>query len=250
MIDNKYIDLMNKEIDNVITNEEKNQLQKYLDSNEPAKEYFNELLLTNNYLNELPDKDPSENLKKRIINSINFNKYSTKNKSKISWSYIFNPKLKFIYAFAIGLFAGLIIYGVISNYTSNFDTADTYGTIGLENKNATVIEKIPILVSNISGEIEVTNREDKFWLNVRLNSSKNYDLTVTYPDNIKFENINPKLGSSFDCTIDKNLIKTSSSGLQQYRLLFSQYKLSSAELNLKITQSGEIIYNHNLTLER
>lgn len=250
MIDNKYIELMNKEIDNLITVDEKIQLHKYLDSNEAAKEYFDGLLLTNNYLNELPDENPSENIKKRIINSIDFNKYSPKLKSKFSWNYIFNPKLKFVYTFAIGLLAGIIIYGVISNYTSKFNTEDISGTIGLENKDVSVLEQIPVNISNISGKIEITNRENKFWLSVNLNSSKNYIFEITYSDNIKFENLNPELGSTFNCSIDKNLIKISNSGLQQYSILFSHNNLSSAELNLSITQSGKIIYNHNLTLER
>jgi len=250
MIDSKYIELMNKEIDNVISNDEKIKLHDYLSSNEDAKEYFNGLLLTNQYLDELPDGNPSENLKKQILNSINFNRYSPKVKSRSSWSYFFNPKLKFVYTFAMGLIAGLIIYGVITDYTNNFNTEDVSGTIGIENKNVNTLEQIPLSISNISGTIEVMNQENKFWLNVDLISSQKYDLIVTYPDNIKFENIKPERGSNFSCNIDKNNITTSNSGLQQYSLLFSQNNLSSAKLNLKISKSGKIIYNNNLTLKR
>ena len=250
MIDNKYIELMNKEIDNVITSDEKIKLHDYISSNEAAKEYFNELLLTNKYMSELSDGNPPENLKKRILNSIDFSKYSPKIKSKFSWGYIFNPKLKLAYTFAVGLIAGLIIYGVISNYTNNMNVEDTYGTIGLENKNSAVLEKLPLNNDNISGKIEITNQDNKFWLNVDLSSSQKFNLLVRYPNNIKFENIQPGSASLFDCSIDKNLIKTSNSVSQQYKLLFSQNSLSSAELNVKITQLGKIIYDHNLKLER
>ena len=250
MIDNKYIELMNREIDNVITGDEKIRLHEYLSSNQAAKEYYNELLLTNKYMNELPDENPSENLKKRILNSIDFSRYSPKIKSKISWGYLFNPKLKFAYTFAIGLIAGLIIYGVISNYTNNINFGDTYGTIGLENKNNAVLENLSLNYAELAGKIEVTRQENNFWLNIDLNSSQKYDLVVTYPDNLKFENIQPEAESFFNCKIDKNLIKTSDSGSQHYSLLFSQNSLSSAELNVKITQLGKIIYNHNLKLEQ
>ena len=43
MIDKKYIELMNKEIDKVITEDEKISLHSYLSGNNEAKEYFNEL---------------------------------------------------------------------------------------------------------------------------------------------------------------------------------------------------------------
>jgi hypothetical protein len=251
MIDNKYIELMNKEIDNVITSDEKIKLHEYLSSNAAAKEYFNELLLTNQYLDELPDRNPSENLKKQILNSINFDKYSPKIKSKFSWRYIFSPKLKLAYTFAVGLIAGLIIYGVINNYTNNsLNVDDAYGTIGLENKNTTVLENLSLNYDELAGKIEVTNQGDNFWLNVDLNSAQKFNLLVTYPDNIKFESIQPEPSSIFNCAIDKNIIKTSDSGKQYYRLLFSQNRLSSAVLNVKITQLGKIIYDHNLKLER
>jgi hypothetical protein len=250
MIDSKYIELMNKEIDNVITKEERIKLHEYLASNEYAKGYFNELLLTNNYLNEIPDEDPSENLKKSIINSIDFNKYSPKVKSKSSWNYFFNPKLKLVYTFAVGLLAGLIIYGVISNYTNKFNTEEMSGTIGLENKTVSLVKQIPVKISNISGKIEITKQGNKFWLNIDLESSQKYNIIVAYPDEVRFKNINPAPGCTFTCNIGKNNIVTSNSGIQNYSLLFSQFNLPATKLNLMISQSGKIIYNHNLTLER
>ena len=115
-VDKKYIELINKEIDQVTTPDEKAELQKYLQANKSAMDYYNDLQLTNDYLDRLPDHEPSENLKKQIINSINFNKYSPNQKKHYAWDFLFSPKLRIAYTFALGLIIGIIIYALFQQH--------------------------------------------------------------------------------------------------------------------------------------
>ena len=83
MIDRKYIELINYEIDGIITPEQRSQLQEYLLKNPKAKKLYQELTATNSMVNSMPEIEPTENLKKRVLNSINFNKYQKGNLSPL-----------------------------------------------------------------------------------------------------------------------------------------------------------------------
>ncbi|MEE9429918.1 MAG: hypothetical protein V3V16_02690, partial [Melioribacteraceae bacterium] len=62
MIKPKYIELINKDIDKIVSTSEKKILEKYLSQNEEAKILHKELLRTEELLDTLPETEPSENL--------------------------------------------------------------------------------------------------------------------------------------------------------------------------------------------
>ena len=70
MIDQKYIELINHEIDGVITPKQKSMLDNYLKKNPQAEKLYQELIATSKIIDQIPAIEPSENLKKRIMNSI------------------------------------------------------------------------------------------------------------------------------------------------------------------------------------
>ncbi|MCB9250085.1 MAG: hypothetical protein H6613_16825 [Ignavibacteriales bacterium] len=64
MIQPEYIELINKDIDKIISASEKKILDKYLKENEEAKILHKELLRTEELLDTIPENVASENLKK------------------------------------------------------------------------------------------------------------------------------------------------------------------------------------------
>ena len=253
MIEKQYIELINKDIDNVITPAEKVKLQDYLSKNDEAKVYYEEIHLTNEYLNKLPDIEPSPSLKKQIINSIDFSKYSRKTKKTfikilgLNRS-LFTPKLA--YAFALGLIAGIFIYSIFVNdffNVNSFDKKDITGTIGIENANVSTIEEIAV-TKEVSGKIELKGYENSFWLNVNLNSPKPFDVEINYHDQVRFLNFSPDLTGNTTLTNEHGYIKVTNSGSQHYRLLFKRNKADKASLLLHIEQSGISLYEHKFFL--
>ena len=78
MIDQKYLELINKDIDDTISAPEKEVLDEYLKINPEAYSMHQELMEMDKLLDKLPDNDPSDSLKARILNSIDFNRYTIK----------------------------------------------------------------------------------------------------------------------------------------------------------------------------
>lgn len=248
-LNKEYIELINKEIDHLITPNEKIKLDNYLVNNSDAKEYYNELILTNAYLSKLPDNEPTENLKKQIINSIDFSRYSTISSKHSFWSVLFAPKFGVAYTLALGLVLGLIIYAVMTNNANTININDVYGTIGMNNEGAKTIAELPLKFSDISGEIEIKGKNKNFWFNLDLNSKQEFDIIITYPDNVKFENLRLGLAHNVKVSKGQNFIKTTNFGSQQYSLLFLLNNPEPSTLHIQIQQSGINIYDGNLSLK-
>ena len=117
MIDEKYIELMNKEIDGLNTPQESAELKSYLKDEPEAQKQFNNLLDVSKSLEQLEEIEPSPELKKSIINSINWKKYSTKEKKRRSFLGFTQLKfnVKYAYVFTCGLILGII--GFLSDIT-------------------------------------------------------------------------------------------------------------------------------------
>jgi hypothetical protein len=249
MINEKYIELMHKEIDEVITPDEKIKLYNFLAENKSAKDFYDELILTAGYLDKIPDSNPSENLKKQIINSINFNRYLPKVKSKKSWNFLLGFKFRYAYTFAAGLFAGIVIYFLFSLNSNSINTKDISGTMGVTD-NIKIVEEIPLNFSDISGKIELKERGNNFWCEIKTVSKQKIDLLISYPNQIKFENLNPESVSNIELSKSKNHIKITNSGFQQYSLKFSQNSPTLSAIHIQIIQTGNTVYEHELSLKR
>jgi hypothetical protein len=250
-IDKKYIELINKEIDHITTVDEKVELQNYLQANEAARDYFNDLQLTNNYLDRLPDQEPTENLKKQIINSIDFNRYSPKQHKQSAWSFIFAPKFRLAYTFAIGIIVGIIAYALLVNNSNSVNINDIYGTIGINNDGASTISELPLNLSDISGNIEIKGINKDFWFNLDLTSKEGFDVVISYPDAVKFQKVRLGLAKNIELSKEQSLIKTTnSSGSQKYSLLFTRNSPDPVTVKIQILRSGNTLFEHNLTIKQ
>ncbi|HSD62164.1 MAG TPA: hypothetical protein VLB50_00135 [Ignavibacteriaceae bacterium] len=249
MINEKYIELMNKEIDKVITPEERIELQNYLSKNNAAKNYYDELLLTNDFLDRLPDHNPPENLKKQIINSIDFSRYEEHPEPvKKSAGFLWGLKFRYAYIFAAGLLAGIIIFSIFYLNTGNVNTKEISGTIGAG--NIRTLQEIQLNFSDISGKIELKERNNTFWFDISAFTPQNTYIIISYPNEIKFENITPGSISNIELSRNGNYIKITNSGSQQYSLQFSQITPASSPMYIRILQSGNVVYEHELSLKQ
>lgn len=248
MIHKKYIELINKEIDGVISSAEKNNLDEYLLKNPDAKNYYDEINLTNQYLSLLPDQEPSENLKKKIINSINFNKYSPEIKNKSFWNLLGVPKLRLAYTFAAGIIAGIIVFAIFFN-NNNINLKNISGTVAVSDNNVKTIREIPVKFPGAIGNIELKQLENNIWLNVNFNTNQNFKMIVKYPGNLDFNNIKPALDGNIEFSKGKDFIQVNSSGNQQYSLLFSKNNSEDSDLQIKIINSDEIVYEHKISIK-
>jgi hypothetical protein len=249
MIDEKYIELINKEIDKEINPKEKALLHEYLNSNSEAKNLYDELIASENLLDRLPDNDPSVNLKKQILNSLDKSKYSRVEKHSrfrtFIYQTIFQTRYKIAFTFTLGLLAGLFIYSLLFNNQAT-EHNNIYGTIGI---NSEVIKSIPVEASNIGGKLDIKWINNNLGLDFSLNSPEQYNLALKFnPDKTKFDNISFFGKNKIKLDSEENILKLSESGNHNYLLLFSLKAEMTVNFNLQISRGGNIIFEKEIVV--
>ncbi|MEJ2614969.1 MAG: hypothetical protein P8Z35_08425 [Ignavibacteriaceae bacterium] len=249
MIDKKYIELINKEIDKEITPKEKAILHEYLSSDSEAKNLYNELFASENLLDTLPDNDPSVNLKKQILNSIDKDRYSRVKKdstfSKFIHQTLFQTKYKIAFTFTLGLLAGLLIYSLLFNNQAT-ENNNIYGTIGI---NSEVIKSIPVEASNIGGKLDIKWINNNLGLDFSLSSPEQYNLALKFnPDKTKFDNISFYGKNKIKLDSEEDMLKISESGNHNYLLLFSLKAEMTVNFNLQISRGGNLIFEKQIVV--
>ncbi len=248
MIDKRYIELMNREIDDVITPDQKRDLHHYLSENGEAAEYFDELLSASHALNQVSDPVVPENLDKRIVNSIDFTRYAHHEKRKRVSGFI--PKFNFQYAFtfAAGLLAGIFIYALFTITAENFSPKDVSGTIGIE--EPVTLREIPINVNDIQGNISLREKNGHYLFEISLNSSSLVDLTISYPDQLKLENFKPGVPGTIRLVTAGNFIRTENSGPQEYLFSFTGTSQNPPPVHVELNRYGKKIFEREFALNR
>ncbi|MEE9430111.1 MAG: hypothetical protein V3V16_03660, partial [Melioribacteraceae bacterium] len=232
---------------------EKKILEKYLSQNEEAKILHKELLRTEELLDTLPETEPSENLKKKILNSIDYNLYqSKKSKSFIPENVLnifFGSKFKTAMSFGLVLITAGILFSAIffnSYYKNLFDKKNTFATIGFP--ETTFLQSIKINTGNISGEINISRGIDFYQFDVDLNSHEKYKLQIEYDS----KNISLKdypLSNNISVNKSNGTIVLSNSSTEPYEILFSSKSISWDKFFIKVFRNEHILFEKELVLK-
>ena len=254
MIDNKYIVLINKDIDKTISQLEKKILEEHLEINSDAKELHKELLRTEELLDQLPDREPSVNLKKRILNSIDYNRYSETKKKSLFSEYFGNlitgsPR-KIAISFALVLIIGsLILFNIYIVPNINNDLADqnVYGTMGLH--KAELLEVLSIDEGKISGDIQINREADYYKFKIDVNSVDKYNLQIEFdPNNISIEQYPNE--NNVTISENKSSISFTNSTRLSKELVFKSNKQSEDKFSIKLFNENNKIFQQEIVLAK
>jgi len=265
MINRTYIELINKKIDGVISPDENKILQQYMERTPEAEKLYNELLETEESLDRLPEIHPSENLKKRILNSIDYSRYSAKKKKNRVFSTFLFPRNKWglIVSFSLGLVAGTILFMLMfSNpeLISSFDDKDVYGTMGLTDTE--VVDKINVKTEEVSGSIGILKGTDlsgnhpaggfnHFGFDIALSSDENCTLEIGFDsDKVQFEKFtSPSINN---IRLEKGIgsVSLSLSGSQRSLLILSSGESAPGVITLKILNDEKVIFEKKALIRK
>jgi len=257
MIETEIIELINYDIDGVITPKQKSLLHKFLRDNPEAEKLYTQLIATNMRLTEIPQLEPTENLKKRIMNSINFDQYSVE--SKTAWitnlniDWVFHPKSKLAFAFVLGMFMTLLFlipFWLQEIQDTHRDDINFLGTMGLDNINELKpLKQIDLNLMNTQGMVQFKKFGQFFILDLNINCDDQTEMVFEYdPTHLHLIDINP-VSTNQTIKIENSFIKISNANLIESLLLFSSESTESKSLNLKVFQAGSLAYNQKIDLK-
>jgi hypothetical protein len=188
MIDNRYIELMNREIDSVNSPEESAALRAHLESNEEARRYYEELRGVARIFVEAGDVAPPKDLNREIMRSVAEHDAvlasSGAGRARRSPLLgIFAPGKRLAYSFAAGLALGLVILVIVLGAVSKqdrFDRSALYGALGDRRSMGPVVstETIPLATDDVSGSIDVRYFGSSVVVTLDLDSGRGIETTL------------------------------------------------------------------------
>jgi hypothetical protein len=257
MIDEKYMELINKAVSGEITPDEKVKLHRYLQTTPEAEKLYREMLQTADLLSSVGDVEPPPHLKTRIMNSVDFSRYEAREQRPVIGllSRARHPRLspRLAYSFALGVVVGLVVFSVFVTRPGErypTDIRHLYGTIGItEDTSFTSIERLPVSLEDVTGSIDLSRLGDVFVFDVSLRGLEKYDLLLVYdPHQVSFGGLKPHEGGQALLSAGRGYVETSGSGDCDLRLSFVKEKGSAASVDLKLMSSGELLLGHRFAV--
>ena len=251
MLERNMLELMNKDIDKATSLDEKEKLHQYLKENPEANVLYNELLKSEHMLDKLEDINPSPNLKKRILNSIDYNFYTDEKKESKFWGYLSSifsgSRTSYAVSFGVVIVVGLIILTAIfynSTFHDELESYNTSGTIGLHKLN--IVKSIDILSEDISGRVDVSRVSNFYGFNIKLDSPSEYKLLIEFDsDNLSLTDLN---SVSFEQGL--GYVQIYGSQDLNYFLSFSAKDLTSEKFTLKILKENRELFKKEVFVSK
>lgn len=255
MIDKKYLGLINKDLDNIISEREKKALQKFLGENPDARNYYDNIKKTEELLDSIHEREPSAELEYKILNSIDYNRYASKSKRMHLFDIILSAlKAKWAFSFSFGIVAGIILLALILSITSRVNTSleeDVYGTIGITSTE--VSRSISAETPDYSFKIDVLkvkakDEQNHFAFNVDLTASDDYILEMNYnAGNVLFENLSSVNSEKINFESSPGIIRIHPSKSNRFSLMLA-VKNSPEEISIHLYRGNENILNRSISL--
>jgi hypothetical protein len=257
MKDDRYIELINKEISGDITPREMAELSRYLSDYPDARKMRRELHRASELLSEVGDVEPPPHLKHHIMNSVDFSRYRTKARQPVMEflgrvrHLSLRPRLA--YAFAAGVAFGLVLFSVLlSDSWDRYspDLGDLYATIGVgKDADFRRIERLPLDLPEVSGRVDLMRSADLLILDVSLASTRPYEVRVLYdPAEARFNGLLPESGWKSLAEVGDGWVSTSGSGEGRFHLSLTKLEESALPVGLEVVVSDQVVLSHRFNV--
>lgn len=262
MIDEEYRQLIQKDIDGVNSSDEHSSLMAYLERNPEANRLHSELSALSDMLERLPDKEPPENLKKNILNSLKplqaaratFPKRAESGLKVLSTLF----SLRFGLTFAAGLLVGLGLYALTDQPPGSMDSSEIYGAmIQKETPDgfSTAVSHV-IDLPQVQGSLELKHSGNHLRLELSTASSLKLDALISYEESeIGFRGmagLNGVVHGTIE--VENNQVLLSDVNGKSFAIVFDR-KLSRDDnaneqltVNLRSGETGRILFSKAISV--
>lgn len=264
MIEKTYIDLINKEIDGVNSQEDSDKLKAYIAQNPEAQDLYDELLSMSTMLDKIYKIEPSPTLKKDILDSIPLKKYATKEKKdlfegtrNLLKSLVpttpLNFNFRYAYAFSAGLIVGITVFFLVIDRTyqnTRVDISDLYGTMILHETSGNLepAEHVEINLDQVYGKISIMYSKDIVLADVDLKTQQESEIVFEFnEDDISFSGFMRLSSDEINMNASEDYVKLSNIRDHMYVIIFDNKTESVTPMNFKIFSSGDMIYEKVIT---
>jgi hypothetical protein len=251
MIDKKYIEMMNLEIDGALSPEGHRELERYLESHQDAREYFDGLRSTASMLDRTEEIEPPAALTKSIIKTV-FERDSRAEDMCLStggrsWM---ASRWRPGFAFAAGLVAGLFLSAsaMLILIKSPPGTEGIYGTIsrlkGAVTERTTIIDG-----AELRGTVHTRISGERIMAELDVWSRNEVLVKLIHGGAVSFEGVRSLRPATSRISVFEDRVELVLSGDGGFIVGLSEKGGSRSPVDLMITSNGEVLFSERIVQE-
>ncbi len=252
---NELKKLIQKKIDSQLNQEESAKLKAIIDTDLDARKWVEDQVGTASLLEELTSIDPPDHLKKRIMNTIDTNLYTSmgkKSSTRSSWRarpVRISPRLAV--AFAFGLVLGIVVPLMMNfdrHQIGSLDSSEFIGTIGLhESEHFTEIERLPVREEQVRGEMVFRTFGDIIGCEISLESENECEFNLEYtPKAYSFYGFRPADMTKIELEHNGNSIRTLNRNQVRYVIFLQKLTSRPGRIQIVLRLSGAAVYRKDV----
>ena len=260
MIGKKIRDLINREIDGVNPPKASAKLHAYLKNHPEAAREYNELLALSGVLARVPKVDPPGNLKKRILNAVEWKARAVPAKPHTEARgpedrFVFTVK-KYGFGFAFGFAAAALVFvlwGTLNEKQVWLDAREITGMLAPEKSNPAMDFRQEYRVAGngvVTGAIRWQGRRSIALLEIDLQSSRETKAWVEFDrDRMVFEGFRRHASAALRLSAEDARVGVSGTGRQHSVLVFRSAGAEPGPMPFRITTSDSVVFETNLNVK-
>jgi len=255
MIEKKYVELINMEIDGANSPDDSEKLKAYLAKNPEARNLYKELIKTSRLLDKAGDIEPPANMKTNILNSLTSKRYQVTGKRNFLKGLFSNAGLKFelkhAYFFTAGLVIGMILL-LLLNDNQSLENSQLFGTFVQNEKSEKfkTAADIKINMDGLNGTITIKYLNNILMAEIKIDSEQEISMVFEFVDkDLSFNSFKQMNNVNNNVDIDEKYLKFINNGSNQYIILFNDKTKFLTPVNLKIFSGSTVIYEKNVSLK-
>jgi hypothetical protein len=257
MIDERYIELMNGEIDGANSPEESAELKRYLESSLEAQSYFEGLRQLDQIFEEAKKKLPPEQVRQNILTSIYARKEAPEKKNTVAAVFSLfkkKPSRRFVYAFAAGIIFGLCLFAVIIRFVPGSTSPDLeklYGTLAILEGKKPFFNSNPVdfKLDEVSGSARFRYAKEKIFAELKLVYESDIQVILQYDPDIQFAGLNVEGSGDHQIEIKESEARLILSGASDYNLTFiilTNKHRTRSPINIKIVSAKGQLFEKSI----
>ena len=248
-IDQKYIDLINADIDGILDDGDRAELDAFLAENAEGQALRDELASLCGALDAVEEETPPPHLKHVIMNSIKAPKAPAPEQSSPGFleALFATPALKYAATFAAGvvLTMTLLDSGQIANRSFD-DMTDMVGTVGTPT-GASHAETITVNKAAVSGKVSLHSMESLLILDFDLVSKDPLEIEANYTDQTIWFNGFAQLESDGTTVSAENgRVTLGMEGKRRYAVYLHNSRGRGTTVNLRFVAGDQVVHEASL----
>ena len=252
MIERRYIELMNAEIDGVNSPTESAELRDHLEANPDARRRFDELSGVGRALADAEQVSPPRALRGAIMRVV-----AAREKARSEGGLIERmkcalrpaPRMRAAYAFSGGIVVGLALFALLSLTLPQMvpgDGANLLGTMGGGQRCFVAADPVSFDVPGATGRASVRYCAESVTLELSLSSESEVVVVFSYDDEVDFDGLRALQAGDHSVSVRGHRAELTHAGTRDYDLFFTDYTESNLPLRMSVIADGRSVFESSV----